>query len=591
MNRLQKSLDSGKKVFNKITNPYWRAKQKYIRYYETLPIDDYIILLESEHGKKLNGNIFYLVQHISQREDLKDYEVFVSCWGRYIKSFQTVLETHGIHNVHLCIYNSKEYYKILSSAKYLINDTSFGENFIKKDGQIYLNTWHGTPFKALGRETEKEKNLIGNVQKNFVVSDYILFPNEHTRDVMMRDYMLDNLTGAKEVFCGYPRNTVFFDTIRQEKIREILNPERKRLYAYMPTFRGTKDPEKKQKNNDDLLNNLRALDQELREDEVLFFNLHPLAKASISADEFKHIREMPSIFETYEVLSICDGLITDYSSVFFDYATTGRKIVLFTYDYEEYLSDRGTYLNLEDFPFPKVRDVAQLLDELRTPKTYDDSGFMETYAPYESKDASAKLIDLLLFGREDGLRIETPKSNNKKNVLIYAGNLEKNGITSSLINLFKTADTEKRNYYLSFKANWNKNSNQNYALQQFPQSVCYFPMQGDMNVTIWDRIIRKLFKKGVFPAPFYTAVCGKRIRQDKLRCYGNVHFDTVIHFNGYENETMLLFSFFDAERIIYVHSDMQAEIKTRGIQRRDVLGQRKSSFLLDASRRRRATVD
>ena len=74
-------------------------------------------------------------------------------------------------------------------------------------------------------------------------------------------------------------------------------------------------------------------------------------------------------------MNIADVLITDYSSVFFDFAITTKKIVLFTYDEEEYLAERGMYLELSDLPFPRVKTLDNLLDELRTPIEYDDTGF------------------------------------------------------------------------------------------------------------------------------------------------------------------------------------------------------------------------
>ena len=565
----RKYLKFAKKVFKKVSDPHWWAEQRYIKYYDTLPIDERLILLESEHGKKINGNIFYIAQYLS--ESYKNYRIYISAVKDSVHTIRDVLNRHGMNNVHITLYSSDEYFRLLASAKYLVNDTTFGSYFIKKEGQIYLNTWHGTPLKAMGRRTLNEPNMFGNVQKNFVVSNYVLFPNEHTRDVMMRDYMLDNLTSAKEVFCGYPRNTIFFDIEQQNRIHRNVNPGVRKLYAYLPTFRGRLSGNRPASPDMSLYNYLCELDRNLCDEELLWVNIHPLAKELIDFSGFRHIQEFPSEYETYEALSICDCLVTDYSSVFFDYAVSGKKIVLFPYDYDEYRKDRGMYFSLEEFPFPKVFDVPQLLAELRSPKQYDDAAFLRTFAPYESIDATEKLIDLLLTGNADGLRIEEPQRNGKENVLIYSGNLSKNGIATSLLNLFSLIDTEKRNYYVTFKPDSSVNSNQNFALRQLPENVMSFPVNGDMNLTIPERMIWLLFKSRILSAPRYLSLIEKRIRQNQLRCFGNVHFDSVIHFNGYESEMILFLSLFDAKRIIYVHNDMIEEIKTKGKERRDVL--------------------
>lgn len=75
-------------------------------------------------------------------------------------------------------------------------------------------------------------------------------------------------------------------------------------------------------------------------DEIMFAKIHPLAADDVDFSRFKNIRSFPLEYETYEFLNVADCLITDYSSVFYDYAITGRNIVLYTYDEEEYLSTR-----------------------------------------------------------------------------------------------------------------------------------------------------------------------------------------------------------------------------------------------------------
>ena len=439
--RLGTLLKKVKKLYQKLKNPYWWAKCRYIRYYDRLPLDEYGILLESEHGKKLDGNIFYLLRYLSGNEKYAGYRIYLSATGRNKRRFKAFLKNHGINKVHIVITASDEYMRLLAGVKYLVNDTSFAPYFLKKEGQIYLNTWHGTPLKSLGKNIQTGPHSIGNVQRNFVCSDFLLFPNEYTKDHIIKDYMLANISKSKCVLSGYPRNEAFFDNDSRKWLREELDLSDKRVYAYMPTFRGGVNTGATQKSDAYMIYYLCELDKQLTENEVLYVNLHPIVmKSGIDFRQFQHIRKFPENYETYEFLNIADILITDYSSVFFDFANTGHKIILFPYDKEEYLTDRGMYLSMDELPFPQVRDEKELLRELRSKKQYDDREFLSKFAPYEGIDATQKLCDYTILGEETNLKTEEIPNNKKENVLLYVGNLAGNGITTSMRALLDTID-------------------------------------------------------------------------------------------------------------------------------------------------------
>ena len=568
--RLGTLLKKVKKLYQKLKNPYWWAKCRYIRYYDRLPLDEYGILLESEHGKKLDGNIFYLLRYLSGNEKYAGYRIYLSATGRNKRRFKAFLKNHGINKVHIVITASDEYMRLLAGVKYLVNDTSFAPYFLKKEGQIYLNTWHGTPLKSLGKNIQTGPHSIGNVQRNFVCSDFLLFPNEYTKDHIIKDYMLANISKSKCVLSGYPRNEAFFDNDSRKWLREELDLSDKRVYAYMPTFRGGVNTGATQKSDAYMIYYLCELDKKLTENEVLYVNLDPIfMKSGIDFRQFQHIRNFPENYETYEFLNIADILITDYSSVFFDFANTGHKIILFPYDKEEYLTDRGMYLSMDELPFPQVRDEKELLRELRSKKQYDDREFLSKFAPYEGIDATQKLCDYTILGEETNLKTEEIPNNKKENVLLYVGNLAGNGITTSMRALLDTIDLGKRNYYITFITEY---VHPNYkVLFTLPEEVSFYPTTGDLNLTFFNRIVRKLFKWKLISASFYAKLLEKRIRQDYERNFGSAKFDAIIQFNGYEQEVILRFSTAPCRKVIFVHSDMLAEIKVRKNQRRDVL--------------------
>ena len=173
------------------------------------------------------------------------------------------------------------------------------------------------------------------------------------------------------------------------------------------------------------------------------------------------------------------------------------------------------------------------------------------------------------MGKETDLDVQKIPSNGKENVFIYSGNLTGNGITASLMSLLNTLDISKRNYYITFRSELVYKNKQ--MLQKIPDGVYYFPISDDMNLTISDQITRVLFKSKKISAKTYMKRCENRIKQEFSRCYGNSKIDSVIQFNGYEAEIMLLFSSFDGNKSIFVHSNMIEEIKTKGNQRKDVL--------------------
>ena len=556
-----------KKIAKKLSNPHFWAKYRYIKFFEKLPVQENTVLFESLDGKKIDGNVFYILSNLSKNSDSKKFKIYVTVQKKSHSYIRELLNSHGITNVHFVEYLSSNYFKILASAKYLVNDVTFTASFMKKPGQIYLNTWHGTPLKHLGKKIRNDIVSIGNVQKNFVCSDYILAPNDYTEEIIIKDYMLENIAPGKTVTAGYPRNSIFFDSQSRADVRSKLSFGSKKVYAYMPTWRDNKP--NPIENLNQLLEVLFAIDQKLDQDEFFYVKIHPLAKNRINFSAFRHIRDFPKQFEIYEFLNACDVLVTDYSSVFFDFACTGKKIVLYPYDKEEYTQLRGMYLSLDQLPFPQVYDTDDLFDQLRSPKDYDDSQFLKTYCPYDGPDSANKLCNLLFKGQEQDLKIQKIPDNGKENVFIYTGNLAKNGITSALKSLVKNLDKSQKNYFLTFnQAHVKPNADQ---LKSFDQNVNFFAFPEMYNATFPETLIKILFLFNLLKACFFMKCFKKRFQQNKQRFYGNIRIDSLIQFSGYGLLPMLFFSTFPCRKSIFVHNDMINEIKSKHDQRTSVL--------------------
>ena len=541
----------------------------YLKYYKTLKIKEKDVLIEPQQGRTINGNMFYIMKELATNGQYSDYNIYVAIKPETISSAERILSKKNIKNVKIVKYLSREYYRLLAASKYLITDTSFLPFFIKKEGQVILNTWHGTPLKCLGKKVKIGYHNIGNVQKNFIISDYLLYPNEYTKEHMIEDYMLENISNSKVIISGYPRNTVFLDDDSREAIRKELNLNSKEILVYMPTWREGKTKEEIEENVNIITNNLKKLEESLADNQILYVNLHPLDKKGVDFKKFNKIKQFPEEYETYEFLNIADCLITDYSSVFFDFAITKRKIILFTYDEEDYLRVRGLYFDFNKLPFTKVRNIEELVKAINDNKQYDEEKFIKEFCSYDSKETTSKICETVILNKKNDLLIQDIKNNGKENILIYTGNLAKNGITSSLRNLLYNIDTNEKNYYVTFSSNKiDKNCEQ---LLTFPENVKFIATTGLTNMTVLEKISFILYKKDLMPLKIFEKVIDRVYTDEVKRLYGKAKFDTVIQFCGYEFKKILLYSKFESNTVIYVHSDMDNEIKTRNIQHRKTL--------------------
>lgn len=546
----------------------------YSKWLKSPYIDKKIIFLESQHGKEVSGNIFYILKQLSADERYADYKLYLSCKSQSKKKISSILKEYNLTNVELVKFYSPKYVKLVATAGYLFNDNTFLPYFTKKEGQIYVNTWHGTPLKTLGKGIKNGMHNIGNTQKNFFFADYLLYPNKYTMEHMVEDYMLPNLAHGKCVLTGYPRNTVFFDNDRRDTVRKNENATEK-IYAYMPTWRGTIGV--KNEAGDSILNEyLAEIDSKLQNNETLYVNLHPVAVKDVDFTRYTRIKPFPAQYETYDFLNCTDCLITDYSSVFYDYAVTGNKCVLFAYDEEEYFADRGVYKTLSELPFPKVKTVDELLSEIRSEKNYDDKAFLEEYCAYECADATQNLLRLVFDKKlSSNMELVDIPNNGKKNILLNAGNLDRNGVTTSIFNLLRNVDREQYNYYICFPAICGKKHQDTIA--SLPEGVGYIPMHGSMNLSIYKDIVWHLYlamcllKQKYINTKYIVKLLKNEWKYELRRNFGEAKFDGAIQFTGYGPKMILMFAEFDGKTSIYVHNDMVQEIKTRGNQRQDVL--------------------
>lgn len=532
---------------------------------DTFPLKEKSILLQSRYGDDLGGNIFYILKELTQ--NYREYKLYLAYKDKTVAKYRALLSRYGIKNVHLVELHRAEYWYLLATCKYLINDVTFHTAFIKRQGQIYLNTWHGTPLKKMGLEEEESGYLFGNMQRNFLASDYFLCPSQYMTDLMVRAYSLNHLFRGEIVNEGYPRNAIFFDEVRRNKLRNELGLENCQIIVYMPTWRGNSNVNKSKQYTAELKKYFDELDVKLDDHQVFFVKLHPLVSSALDLSEYRHIKSAPTGYETYDFLNAADCLVSDYSSVMFDFACSGRDIILFTYDEEEYLRDRGLYISVSELPFKRVQNVEQLVYALREGGlNYKRDAFIQGIVEHENKDAIKHLCDKLLKGMNN-CKSQKLCDNRKPNVFIYIDTMIKNGITSAVFNLINSIDIAKRNYYFVFREEGAKDNKE--RLREVPEGV------GIMSLGTVERTTCELFANFLYYKKnkknawihHYLNKCYKRAFE---KYYGNVRKDVFVQFVGYGRDPLHIF-LQAKKKFVFVHNDMKKELKKGSVQHENTL--------------------
>ena len=540
---------------------------RYVRAVERGALLEDTVLLESKNANDLAGNLFQILKELCS-EKYKDLNVFLAVRKDCEKTIRQLTEKCNIRGYHTVRYASAKYYRLLATAKYLVEDTSFPDKFIKHEGQIYLNTWHGTPWKMMGKDEERGAYAIGNVQKNFLYADYLLYPNEYMKNVMFKAYMLEDLYKGTVVYEGYPRNSIFFDTEQYRDMRETLGISKKQVIVYMPTWRGGVNKSDAALTQEVSIRFFDVLDQQLTDDQIFYVKFHLFAAQDFPFERYRHICQFPEGYETYEVLNTADVLVTDYSSVFFDFANTGRKIILFPYDFDEYIGARGLYTDMEAMPFPKVYTAEALAEELHRPKEYDDTEFRRMYCGYDGPDATRRLVRQVFRGEAVCETVDYAairKEDTRKKILLYSAGMDQNGLSTALLNLMKEADTVNNCYYFTFfQGSLRRNP---LRIRRIPADVNFMPLNGTItDLTFAELIAFKLFYRFGCEWDVVLRYVKRLYAREFKKHYAGTAFDGVVHFTGYSKEVTMMFLTAPCKRAIFVHSDMLKEIATRNNQ-------------------------
>ncbi|WOO86626.1 CDP-glycerol glycerophosphotransferase family protein [Mollicutes bacterium LVI A0039] len=277
-----------------------------------------------------------------------------------------------------------DYY--IYTAEYLIDAGTANRHSWVYPGQRRVSVWHGVPLKKMFTELHI-RHLYSSLNYEYCY-DTMISPSEYYTKNFLRESMKYN---GNILEIGSSRaDNLFIDESTKANIKEVLGLTGKKIVLYAPTYRKPGVIE--------LAFDVDKLLANLDEDTILVTKLHYLNSLD---PKFSHKRvlDLTSYQNINELLSITDLLISDYSSLMFDYSILNKNMVLYTYDLEEYTEERGFMFELEDYIDPKFvcTTEKQLYAAVASIDNQDLTAFKNTFYPHETGNSTKKIVEQLDF--------------------------------------------------------------------------------------------------------------------------------------------------------------------------------------------------
>ncbi|MEV5830789.1 bifunctional glycosyltransferase family 2 protein/CDP-glycerol:glycerophosphate glycerophosphotransferase [Spirillospora sp. NPDC052242] len=310
--------------------------------------------------------------------------------------------------VEYVVSGSADYYRTIAAAKYFVNNVNFPDHLVKRPGQVHLQTQHGTPLKKMG--LDQMEYPVGAADMDFKALiercdrwDYLVSSNPLSSEAWERAYPCR----YEMLEIGYPRNDRLVRATEKDRVRaraDLGIPEGKTAILYAPTHRDY------QRRYSPMFDIGRVVEQ-LGDDHVLLLRAHYFYKLKDMAadmgwpeDRVIDVSKHPSV----EDLSIAsDALLTDYSSVMFDYANLGKPIVIYANDWETYRLTRGVNFDLTEFPPGVVaRTESELVDAFVSRAAWGDAAaknleaFRARFCPWDDGDAAERAVRRVFLGEK-----------------------------------------------------------------------------------------------------------------------------------------------------------------------------------------------
>lgn len=403
-------------VFRKFVRKTILVYRKFVYFILTYneTINNHLIIFEAYLGKRYACSPKAIYEAILQDKRFKDYEFI---WAfEDPKSHQDTLPNASLKRTTLVTYGSKEYFKYYGQAKYWISNSRIPEQINKKTGQIYVQCWHGTPLKRLGYDIIIESKNALNTEEEITEKydldakrySYMLSPSKFVSEKYISAFNLKKVQKGNPALIveqGYPRNDFLYNYSADDvkKIKEQLKlPTNKKIILYAPTWRDDQHSASLGYTYQTEVN-FDYLKKELSQDYIILFRAHYFVANKFDFKKYQNfIYDVSNIDDINYLYIISDVLITDYSSVFFDYANLRRPIIFFMYDLEYYTNQlRGFYFDLAILPGEIVKTENALIKILADLDTYQPAfslkyeKFNQQFNYLDDGQASLRVIDTI----------------------------------------------------------------------------------------------------------------------------------------------------------------------------------------------------
>ncbi|MGG1396571.1 CDP-glycerol:glycerophosphate glycerophosphotransferase [Bacillus salipaludis] len=373
----------------------------YNKFFLKRPMKDNYIIFESFLGKNYSDSPRNIYEYII--ENNLDYQCI---WVFNDKNRKIPGNAKVVKRFSLA------YYYYFAVSKYWINNMRQPLHLVKRPGNVFLETWHGTPLKKLVFDMRDVYSANPRYKRDFYMQsrawDYLLSPNRYSSEIFRSAFKFD-----KEMLeYGYPRNDILYAPDKEERaasVKEAIGiPKGKKVVLYAPTWRDD-DFYEPGKYKFQLQLDLHKMKEKLGEEYVVALRMHYFIADDINVEGLDGFAFNLSKYDDIaELYLISDILITDYSSVFFDYANLKRPILFFTYDLEKYRDQlRGFYLDFEnDAPGPLLMTSDAVIEAITNieslKKDYQEryEAFYERFCSWHDGKATENVVKRILLNEQ-----------------------------------------------------------------------------------------------------------------------------------------------------------------------------------------------
>lgn len=369
-----------------------------------IPSNNKIILFESSSGRNYAGSPRYIYEEMLSQGLDNEYKCVWSLTNTDIEIPGNAIKVKRSFFKYL--------FYTLRSGIWILDSRHL--YYLRKNKKTrYVQTWHGTPFKKLGLDMDV-LDMSGNkdleryradFKRNTKEWEYLLSQNSYSSEIFKKAFDFK----GEMLEIGYPRNDILFEKNKKEdieKIKEKYNiPKDKKIILYAPTWRDNQYSNPGEYNFATEMD-FDAMHENLKDDYAMIVKFHYLVKENIDWSKYEDfIIECDAEWDIQELYLVSDIMITDYSSVMFDYAILKRPMIFFTYDLENYTKNiRSFYFDIfEEAPGPRLETNEELISAIKNFNIDDYNEeygekykrFSEKYNQFDDGNASRKIVELI----------------------------------------------------------------------------------------------------------------------------------------------------------------------------------------------------